>query len=142
MAVIRWQPEGKKVHEQSHRDFAGAYQGRESVSVSWEPVADVIETDEGYKIIMELAGVPKEDVKLNVVENMLTVKGDKKNDYKVPEKNYYRIERHFGSFQRTFHLNESVDVNKIQATFKDGILTILLGKKEETKPREISIQAL
>ncbi|MBN2090976.1 Hsp20/alpha crystallin family protein, partial [candidate division KSB1 bacterium] len=137
---IRWQPEGRKVREQANRDFSVSNQGRENVSVSWEPIADMVETDEGYKITMELAGVPKEDVKLNIVENMLTIKGEKKNELKVPEKNFYRIERHFGNFQRTFHLNDNVDVNKIQATFKDGILTISLGKREETKPREISIQ--
>ncbi len=140
MAVIRWQPEQRKFNEPANRDFKAAIQGRENVSVTWEPVADMVETDEGYRITMELAGVTKEDVKLNLVENMLTVKGEKRNDLQISEKNFYRIERYFGNFQRTFHLGEKMDVNKIHATFKDGILTITLGKKEESKPREISIQ--
>lgn len=140
MAVIRWQPEQRKIREQLNRDFGTMVQGRDRTSVSWEPVADVVETDDGYKITIELAGVAKEDVKLNVVDNMLTVKGEKKNDLTIPEKNFYRIERYFGNFQRVFHLGEKTDINKIQATFKDGILTITVGKREESKPREISIQ--
>lgn len=140
MALIRWQPEKRNIGDQAGREFSKNRQGDKNVSVSWEPVADMVETDEGFQITMELPGVPKGDVKLNIIENMLTIKGEKKNEFQVPEKNFYRIERHFGNFQRTFHLSDKVDVNKIQATYKDGILTISLGKKEETKPREISIQ--
>lgn len=113
-------------------------EGETSIS-RWEPQTNIVEKDDNYLVSVELPGVSKDDVKITMVDNALTIKGEKNQIDKVDEKNYYRIERNFGAFQRTFRLKEQVDINKIHATFKDGILTIDLVKKEEVKPKEITI---
>ncbi|MCI0513228.1 Hsp20/alpha crystallin family protein [candidate division KSB1 bacterium] len=135
MAVVRWRPGSMpKTTAASPRTWEN------TGSYLWEPPADIVENVDNYEINLELPGIQREDVKINLVENTLTVRGEKKQTEKIDEKKYYRIERRFGNFQRTFQLPTEVDAAKVSATFKDGMLTITLIKKEETKPREISIQ--
>jgi len=145
MAVIRWKSSQEAERSPFQRNFwfdnfsKRFLEPGSSMSI-WEPLTNVVEKDDGYSITIELPGVKKEDVKITLVENSLTIKGEKKKEEKVEDKNYYRMERTFGSFQRTFHLPNEVDASKVKASFKDGILNISLVKKEEAKPKEISIK--
>jgi len=145
MAIVRWRPGSGSNPQGPSRfnpwgDLAASQAEKEKTMYNWEPYTNILETKENYKVTLELPGVKKEDVKITVVDNTLVVKGEKKRDEEIDEKRYYRIEREFGSFERKIQFTADVDVNKISASAKDGILVIEVGKKEESKPKEISIK--
>jgi len=107
---------------------------------SLSPKADIEENDNEYIINIELPGVDKKDIKLNVENNVLVIKGEKKQSEEVKEENYLCCERSYGSFQRTFEFPGLIKPEKIEAEFKDGILRVLAPKSEETKKKEIEIK--
>lgn len=106
------------------------------------PAIDVSETDKGYQITAELPGMGAKDVDLSISDNMLTVKGEKREQREEKEKDYYLSERRYGSFQRSFRLPEGVDDKKISASLHDGVLTISLPKITVVKKarRKISVE--
>jgi len=107
---------------------------------NWYPSADIIEGKDNYTVKVELPGVTKDDVKITLQENILTIQGEKKNESEMKEMNLYRMERTYGSFSRAFRLPSLVKADKIDANYKDGVLTILLPKSEEAKSKEIEIK--
>jgi len=107
---------------------------------TWHPNVDVFETEGGYVLKAELPGVNKEDIKIDVSNNTLTIKGEKKFEERTEKDKYVRIERSYGSFTRTFALSDKVDSENIKAAYKDGVLEITLPKKEEAKPKEIKVE--
>lgn len=106
----------------------------------WTPRVNITENEKNYEISAELPGVDKDDVKVDLKDNKLTIKGEKKLESKDEKENYIRVERNYGSFERSFYLNNDVDVTRLNASFKDGVLNILLPKKEEAQPKEINIE--
>lgn len=106
----------------------------------WRPSVDVFENEGGYVLKADLPGMNKEDIKIDVNDGTLTIKGEKKLEEKNEKDNYVRVERSYGSFTRSFTLTEDVDTENIQAAYKDGVLEITLTKKEEAKPKEIQVQ--
>lgn len=104
------------------------------------PKVDVYETDDSYVLKADLPGLKKEDIKIDVHDNTLTFKGEKKVEKKTEKDNYVRVERSYGSFKRSFTLSDNVDSENIKAGYKDGVLEITLVKKEEAKPKEINIE--
>jgi HSP20 family protein len=106
---------------------------------AWMPSVDVSETDTEMKVRAELPGMTQDDIELNLQDNVLTLKGEKKQEKKEGKEDYHRMECCYGSFTRSFTLPASVEQDKVQASFKDGILEITLPKSEETKPKKISI---
>jgi len=111
-----------------------------NVMTSWSPTADVIENNNSYLIKVELPGVSKNDVKITLRENILTIKGEKKAENEEKDHNYHRIERSYGSFERSFSTPSNVKGEKIDASYKDGVLTVTLPKVEEAKPKEIEVK--
>jgi HSP20 family protein len=107
----------------------------------WVPPFDVEEHQEEYHFYAEMPGMKQEDIKLSLAENILTVSGEKKQPYNMEKGNFHRLERSYGSFQRSFSLPHLINANKIKATVKDGILEIVVPKSEESKPREIAVTA-
>jgi HSP20 family protein len=105
----------------------------------WRPVVDIYDSEKAIIINAELPGVTKDSITLDVKENILTLKGERKSDEEASKENYYRMERCFGTFERAFTLPSTVDPAKISASFKDGILKIEIPKTEEKKPQQISI---
>ena len=103
------------------------------------PLVDIKETKDDFVISAELPGVLKSDVKINIADDILTVSGEKKSAGKEEDHTLHRIERNYGKFQRNFTLPVHIDGSKVKASFKDGVLAINLPKKEEKKPKEISI---
>lgn len=95
----------------------------------FKPILDVSVTDKEYTITVEIPGVDEKDVKLEIVNDILTIRGEKKQEKEEKEKNYYRIERSYGSFQRVLSLPEDADQDDIKATFKRGVLTVALRRK-------------
>ena len=89
----------------------------------------------------ELPGMTQNDIELNLQDNVLTLKGEKKQEKKEEKEDYHRIERSYGSFTRSFTLPAGVKQEDVKATFKDGILEISMPKSEEAKPKKIAIAA-
>jgi HSP20 family protein len=104
------------------------------------PPVDVTEKEDKFMVSVELPGLKKDDIKLSLRNNVLTISGSKKRESESKDDRFHRIERSFGTFCRTINLTSTVDASKIDADFKDGILTVNLPKVEEAKPKEISIK--
>jgi len=109
-------------------------------NVGWSPNIDIADTDEEITLKAELPGMTKEDVDVSITDNILTLRGEKKQEQETKKENYHRIERSYGSFQRIFTLPKSIQSDKIKANFKDGILNINIPKAEEVKPKQIAIE--
>ncbi len=111
------------------------------IASNWIPAVDVEETENEYLFKAEMPGMKKEDVKISLLDNVLTLTGEKRTEEKKTdkEKKYHRVERSYGAFQRSFALSSPIRAEKISASFKDGILEISVPKSEEAKPKEIDI---
>lgn len=107
---------------------------------SFYPRVDIAEDEENVYVTAELPGVDKKDVKVSLQDNVLTIKGEKKSEVKDENKNYYRIERTYGSFCRSFQLPAEVDPDKVKAKFENGMLMIEAAKKEPTPRNEKLIE--
>ena len=99
------------------------------------------ESDEAFTVKAELPGFSKDDVQVEIKDNRLTLKGERKRETDVKEAKYHRVERVYGTFQRSIRLPAVVDVDKAEAIFKDGVLKLTLPKAAEAKPKPISITA-
>ena len=100
----------------------------------------MLEEKDKYVVKADLPGMKKEDIEVSVTQNMLTIKGERKIEEERKDEGYYYCERRYGSFVRSIALPGSVEVDKIKATYKDGVLTVELPKAEEEKGRKIDIQ--
>ena len=107
------------------------------------PAVDVIESEKAFEITAELPGMDEKNIEVKVANGSLIIRGEKQEEKEEKKKDYYLHERHFGSFERSFELPDSVDPNKIDATFKKGVLTVTLPKKAEAqKPaKKIEVKA-
>lgn len=112
----------------------------EPTQVEISPRVNVEENDNEWIVSAELPGVTKDDVEVNFRDNMLTITGEKKFEKEDKKKNFHRVERSYGRFSRSFAINSSIQVDKIDAKFKDGVLTVVLPKAEEEKPKLIDIK--
>ena len=146
MALIRWDPfrEMSALQERMNRlltDFrTRAPLGEEEMAQgSWIPAVDIYETKDAIVLNVELPGVTKENISLEVKDSTLTLRGEKKLEKDVKEESYHRMERTYGSFMRAFTLPSTVSHDKVKAKFKDGILEIMLPKAEEAKPKQIRV---
>lgn len=107
----------------------------------WAPLVDISEDDQEYLIKAELPELKREDVKVTAVEGTLTITGERKFEKEEKGKKYHRVERSYGSFVRNFSLPDDTSPEKVSAEFKDGILSVHLGKTEKPKPQEIEVKA-
>jgi len=146
MAIIRWDPFRNvatlqnRINRLFEDSFPRSRDIDEDISMcEWKPSVDIYETEEGIVIKAELPGVNKEDVSVEVKNNILTLKGERFVDKEIDEDKYYRRERCFGTFHRTFTLQDTVLPDKIKAKFRNGVLEIEVPKPEEEKPRQISV---
>ena len=110
-----------------------------AVASAWLPSVDVFEDKESLKIVAELPGLKPEDVKITLENSTLTLRGEKKQVAEEKTERVHRYERSYGSFERSFALPNTVDVEKVEAGFENGVLTITLPKAEKAKPREIAV---
>ncbi|MCK4503828.1 MAG: Hsp20/alpha crystallin family protein, partial [Desulfuromonadales bacterium] len=107
----------------------------------WAPRADISETDAEFCITAEVPGIKREDVKIDIDDHVLSIRGENKQEKEEKGKKFHRIERYYGSFNRSFSLPENVNEDKIEAVFKDGMLTLTIPKTEVKKPKAIEIKA-
>ena len=104
------------------------------------PAVNVVESAKAYEITAELPGMDEKNIEVKVTDGTLTIKGEKLEEKEEKETDYYLSERRFGSFERSFDVPESVDLSKIEATFKKGVLTVALPKKAEAQKPEKKIE--
>jgi HSP20 family protein len=107
------------------------------------PAVDVAETEKGYEITAELPGMDEKNIEVKFADGVLTIKGEKKDEKEEKKKDYYVSERSYGSFQRSFQVPDGVDTDKIEATFKKGVLTVALPKSAEAQKaaKKIDVKA-
>ncbi len=112
----------------------------ELATTNWSPSVDIYERPEEIVIEAELPGMTKENVSVNLENGVLTIQGERKLEHEDKRENYHRIERAYGTFMRSFTLPSHVNVEKIDAQFKDGVLQVRLPKREEAKPKQINVK--
>ena len=146
MNIVRWNPMGDMYSARNHinRFFEDVFypmgRGESDQGLwSWNPVADTNDKDDRFVITAELPGVDKKDIVIDVKDGVLTLKGERTYDNEVTDDKYYRKERAYGKFERSFALPVNVDADKIKAEYKDGVLEIEIPKPEEHKPKKITI---
>ena len=114
---------------------------REALTVAeWAPLVDIVEDDKQYTIKAELPGVKKEDIKVGVQDDVLTISGHRHYEKEEKDKKFHRVERAYGSFARSFTIPEDSDGQKVSAEFKDGILKVQLPKTAQVKPKQIEVK--
>lgn len=146
MALVKYSPlrELRTMQEQMNRLLNLSWNhdlpGEDIKEGIWQPAVDIFETEDSIIIKAELPDVDQKDIDLRIEDNTLTLKGERKHQSDVKKENYHRIERYFGTFQRSFTLPATINQEKITATCDRGVLTVTLPKKEETKPKQINIR--
>ena len=107
----------------------------------WGPALDVIENPDNYVVKASIPGVAPEDVEITLTDNVLTIKGETKQEKEDKQENYHLRERHYGSFMRSINLPVSVDADKVEAVNEHGVLLLTLPKSEAVKPKKIAVKA-
>jgi len=107
---------------------------------SWLPPVDIEEESDRVVLRAEIPGVSRDDIDVSVENGTLTLRGEKKQERKIEAENAYRLERFYGSFSRSFVLPTRINAERIKATYKDGVLEVVLPKAEEAKPKKIKVQ--
>lgn len=136
MALIRWQPRESFALQRELGNLLDTWTG---YGTGWHPRVDVAESENDFTVHAELPGLRKEDIQVTLEDNMLTITGERKYEDEQKDKQFYRRERAYGTFKRTFGLGTEVDADKIAATYKDGLLILTLPKSEAAKPRHIDV---
>ena len=106
----------------------------------WFPVTDISETPESLTLRLEVPGLTRDQIKISVENNTLSVRGEKVQETSSEDESFHRTERSFGAFERSFALPPYVDTDQVKASLNDGVLAISLPRREEAKAREISIE--
>ena len=107
---------------------------------TWSPAFDVTESENAYVVTAELPGIDVKDLEVTLSDGILSVKGEKKQEKEEKGENHHRIERVYGTFHRSFRIPGRVESDKVDANYKDGILTLTLPKEEESKPTKIEVK--
>jgi HSP20 family protein len=144
--LIRWDP-FKELNDLQHRltsllDRPSVRSNSDETITTpqWSPLVDITEDDKEYVIKAELPEVKKEDVKVSVENGVLSIVGERKFEKEEKGRRYHRVERSYGNFVRTFTLPDDADAGKVVAQFKDGVLRVLLAKREDARPRSIEVK--
>jgi HSP20 family protein len=145
MAITRFDPfrEFATLQDRMNRLFGDVYLRDEDVTQhgSWVPPVDIYETD-GHDLVIkaELPDMQREDIDVTVEHNVLTLRGTKKAPADVKDDQFRRVERRYGAFARSFTLPQTVDATRVAAEYKNGVLTVKLPFREESKPRTINVE--
>jgi HSP20 family protein len=104
------------------------------------PAFDISETEKEYMITGEIPGIDAKELDITLLDGILTIKGEKNKEKEEKDENYHRVERHYGSFQRNFRIPEKVKTDKLDATYKDGVLKLTLPKAESSEAKKIEVK--
>ena len=106
----------------------------------WSPLVDILERENEVVLKVDLPGVNQNDIDIKVEESTLIIQGERKLIQETPHGNYLQIERPYGTFQRTFAIPRMIDQERIKASYKDGVLQVVLPKREEVSPKQIAVE--
>jgi len=141
--LTRWDPfhNLSTLQEQVNRLFESNFPTRKDSAAltAWAPAVDIYETENELVLKADLPDINEKDLDVRVENNMLTIRGERKFEQKVNEDNYLRIERTYGSFSRSFSLPNTVNTEAIKAEYRNGVLTIELPKRAESKPKQVKV---
>lgn len=146
MAITRWDPFRDVLSLQNRmnslfQDYSrGAGEGDVVTTASFVPPVDVYEDDQKIVLKLEVPGMRQEEFDIQIENNTLTIRGERKFEKEEKEENFHRIERRYGTFFRSFALPNTVDAGKVDAHYDAGVLKISLLKREESKPKQIKVQ--
>jgi HSP20 family protein len=143
MAMLtRWEPlrDLARLQDEMVRLFGDERLYKSGESVGWTPACDIYEDDEALTLRFDLAGVDPKTVDIRFENGVMTVRGERKLEKEDRRENYHRVELNYGTFTRTFSLPATVDAEKIRAEAKEGLLTVMLPKRAEAKPRAIQVK--
>ena len=141
--LTRWdQARGLTLQDQVNRLFEDSFtrdrSGRADLA-TWAPAVDIYETENELVVKADLPEVNEKEIDVRVENNLLTIRGERKFEKSVSEENYLRVERTYGAFSRSFSLPNTVNAEAIRAEYKNGVLTVNLPKREESKPRQVKV---
>jgi HSP20 family protein len=144
MSITRWDPFQNltSLQDQVNRLFDTSFTGRRadnSALTAWAPAVDIYETENELVLKADLPDINEKELDVRVENNMLTIRGERKFQEKVKEDDYLRIERTYGSFSRSFSLPNTVNTESVRAQYKNGVLTIELPKRAESKMRQVKV---
>jgi HSP20 family protein len=146
MAIVRWDPvrELASMHERISRlldDVGRRADDDVMLRGDWVPPVDIYQNDQ-HEIVLkaEIPGLSREDIDIRVENNTLTIKGERRHEKEIKKEHYHRVERAYGTFSRSFSLPNTVDPEKVRAEYRDGVLTVALPCREESKPKQIQVQ--
>jgi HSP20 family protein len=147
-ALTRWTPAPDLVRDRFGRIFDEAFSemlrplasAEGAPNRSWAPPVDIRETEDHLVLALDLPGLSKEDVNITLENNVLTVSGERRFQADQKNETLHRLERAYGAFTRAFTLGPTVQTDRVEANFQDGVLTIQLPKVEASKPRRIDIK--
>lgn len=138
MFLTKWRPYGMSRFGREFDDLFDGFRSSEE-TVAFNPAVDIVEEAERFLIKADLPGVKQEEISINVKDGSLILSGKREEKREEKQEKSYYCERRYGSFHRSFKLGDTVDMDKIEAKYDSGVLTVLLPKKEETKPRQIEV---
>jgi HSP20 family protein len=143
MTLTRWSPVRDLAAieiDRLNRMFDAAFAGEALATAAWVPAVDVYETA-GKDVIVkvDLPDVKREDIKVTFENNVLTIEGERKFVADESREQYHRMERGYGAFRRSFTLPATVDAARVEAGYQDGLLTVKLPRREESRPRQIQV---
>jgi len=141
MSLIKWDPFREFNTLPARLAFWGKDWEEPLSTTTYVPSVDIFETDNEVVVKAEMPGMNASDIDVRLEDNVLTLKGERHFEKDAKEENYHRIEREYGTFTRSFALPRTVNGDKVSAEYRDGILKIVLPKKEETKPKAIKVAA-
>src|SRR5467141_2086673 len=141
--LTRWEPARglTTLQDQINRLFSDSLDrtGEEGSLTAWAPAVDIYETEHELVVKADLPDIDPKDLDIRVENNILTIRGERKFEKKVNEDNYLRVERAYGTFSRSFTLANSVNADAIKAEYQNGVLTLTIPKREESKPKQIKV---
>jgi HSP20 family protein len=142
MSLIKWDP-FRELNTFPGRigTFLGKDWENAMSTTAWNPSVDIFENDNDVVVKVELPGMDPKAIDVRLENNVLMLKGERRFEKETKEENYHRVEREYGTFSRAFSLPTAVKEDKVIAEYKDGILKIVLPKKEEAKPKAIKVEA-
>lgn len=142
MVVAKWEPlkDLMALQERMNKLFEDTFARGAQQEGVWTPAVDILEKTDEIILKMELPEVDQKDIDIKVEGNVLTIRGERKLEEGTKREDYHRLERPYGTFSRSFSLPNTVEQERVRATHKDGVLRVILPKKEETKPKQIKVE--
>lgn len=142
MSLVRWSPlrEMLQLHNEMNRLLnLPTTREEEMLASAWSPQVDVYEDENGIRLHADVPGLDQKDLDVRVDNGVLTLKGERKLEREDKKDNYHRIERYHGSFARSFVLPDYADTDKVEATYRNGVLEVFIPKRPEKKPKQVKV---